>query len=187
MNISKWISSLFKRPASAQMVSVQFFDVAIGRAVSIPACELRPGCIQIRLQGSTDVVWADPSQLKQGEIQQPPFNDAMRADIKKIQMAFAEHRNLTVEEWEDGFRRDTHPDREIAMWLNAADVYRQFAWNEMRADRRDEIYGIIVACLTAAPDSVWHVIRHAALTKPEVEQIIQRYYGGEKVSDQAKG
>jgi hypothetical protein len=72
------------------MESLPFFDVALGRTVIIPASESRPGCVQIQLQGSNDVVWADSAQLERGEMRQPPFNDAMGADIKKVRVAFAE-------------------------------------------------------------------------------------------------
>jgi hypothetical protein len=52
--------------------------------------------------------------LRQGEIRHPPFDEELRAYIRDIQAAFAEHRDLSFEEWEDGFRRDAHREREIA-------------------------------------------------------------------------
>jgi hypothetical protein len=43
---------------------VPFLDVEGRRVVRIPASELRPGAIQVRLQGSDEVVWALPEQLR---------------------------------------------------------------------------------------------------------------------------
>jgi hypothetical protein len=95
---------------------VPFFDVENKRIVRIPASELRSGAIQVRLQGSNEVVWALPEQLRQSKVKHPEFDEGIRAYIRQIQAAFAEQRPISIEEWEDGFRRDANPEQEIALW-----------------------------------------------------------------------
>ena len=73
--------------------------------------------------------------------------------------AFAEHRPLSFEEWEDGFRRDANPVQEIAFWLHAADIYAKFTSGETDADRRNDVYRCIVTCMTTGPQAVWQVLR----------------------------
>jgi hypothetical protein len=63
--------------------------------------------------------------VERGRIVRIPASELRH--VRQIQAAFAEHRQLTFEEWEEGFRRDANPEREIAIWSHAADVYITFA------------------------------------------------------------
>src|SRR5438105_517510 len=115
MGLGNWFRRTFggRRPTPE---TVPFLDMESGRVVRIPAAELRPGTIQVRVQGIDELVWVLPDQVKQGEVKHPPFGEDIRAFIRQIQAAFVEHRQLSLEVWEDGFRRDAHPEREIALW-----------------------------------------------------------------------
>lgn len=138
---------------------------------------MRPGAIQVRPQATGGVVWALPEQLHQGEVQHPEFDEGIREYIRQIQAVFAEHRPLSFEEWEDGFRRDADPAREIAFWSHAADVYTAFAADESSPERRRDVYRCIVACMTTGPDTVWHVLRPEVLSRLEAEQVVKRFFG----------
>lgn len=175
---SKFKSLFIRPPASDDLVP--FYDVPSRRVVRIPPAELRPGCIQVRIQ-NIGVVWALPEQLQQGPIRHPPFDEELKAYIRDIQEAFAEHRAISAEEWEEGFRRDGHPEREIAGFSYAADIYRRFTKDDPSAARRRDIYRLLVACMTTSPEGVWHVVKFQALTRPEAQRIARRFYGGEKV------
>lgn len=114
MGLGRWLGNILGRgrPSSE---TVPFLDVASGRVVRIPAAELRPGVIRVRLEGTDEVVWALAKDLRPGEVCHPPFDEGTRAYIRQIQAAFAEHRPLSFDEWEIGFRRDSTPEREIAL------------------------------------------------------------------------
>jgi hypothetical protein len=58
--------------------------------------------------------------------------------IRKIRTTFLEHRSLTLEEWEHGFRCDWNPDPEIAIWSHAADVYAEFTRGVDSAAKRKD-------------------------------------------------
>jgi hypothetical protein len=156
---------------------VSFLDVENGRVVQIPASELLPGVVQVKLRGHEGLVWALPSQLKPGPIKHPEFDEGIREYIRQIQAAFAEHRPSSFEEWEDGFRRDTNPEREIALWSHAANVYTEFAGDEPSAERRGDVYLCISACLVAGPEDVWRVLRPEVLSRPEAQKVVDRFYG----------
>jgi hypothetical protein len=156
---------------------VPFLDAESGRVVQIPAAELRPGTVLMQIHGIDGLVWASPDKFKDGGIQHPPFGEGVLTYIRQIQEAFAEHRHLSLEEWEDGFRRDAKPEREIAMWSYAADVYTAFAGSEPSPERRKDVYRCIVACLTATPDTVWHIFKPALMTRAEAEEVVSRFYG----------
>jgi hypothetical protein len=155
---------------------VRFLDVETGSVVQIPALELRPGTIQVQMEG-IGLVWALPHQFKDGGVRHPPFDERVRAYIHQIHETFGEHRHLSFDEWEDGFRRDAKPEPEIALWSHAADVYTAFAGDEPSPERRKDVYRCIVACLTATPETVWHVLKTTVLSRGEAAQVVNRFYG----------
>jgi hypothetical protein len=155
---------------------VPFLDTETGRVVQIPASELRPGAVQIQMEG-IGLTWALPHQFKDGGVRHPLFDERAGAYIHQIHETFAEHRHLSFDEWEDGFRRDAKPEREIALWSHAADVYTALAGDEPSAERRKDVYRCIVACLTTTPDTVWYVLKPTVLGRGEAEQVVNRFYG----------
>jgi hypothetical protein len=176
MGLRNWLRRTFggRRPSQEM---VPFLDTEAGRVVRIPASELRPGAIQVRLQGSDEIVWALPEQLHQGEVKHAEFDEGVRDYIRQIQAAFAEHRPLSFEEWEEGFRRDADPGREIAIWSHAADIYTAFTVNEVSPERRRDVYRCIVTCMTTGPKGVWNVLRPEILSRAEAEQLVNRFFG----------
>jgi hypothetical protein len=174
------IRDSFKRLLSRHKPSVElvrFYDSENDRIIQIPASELAPGVIEARVVGIDGLVWIDSSNLQLGDIKHPPFADDVREYIRKTENTFKEHRDLSFDEWEEGFRRDVDPIQEIALWVHAADVYSAFADSEVAADRREDIYRCILACLTSSPDHVWHVLDLTALSRDEAAQVVNRYYG----------
>ena len=132
------------------------------------------------LNDTNGIVWVPPQQLKQGPIRHPPLDEEQRGYIREIQEVFAEHRPLSVEEWEEGFRRDLVPEREIAIFSHAAEVYQVFAANEESSERRQEIYRLLVACIVAPPDAIWRVAGELkVLSRAEAERIAKRFHNGQ--------
>lgn len=176
MGLSDWLQRTFGgRKRSAEMVP--FLDAEGGRVVRIPASELRPGVVQVRLQPSGEVVWALPDQPHESEVRHPEFDEGVREYIRRIQGAFAEHRPPSFEDWEDGFRRDADPAPDLAIWSHAADIYTAFAGTEPDADRRRDVYRCIVACMTTGPEAVWRVLGPEVLSRAEAEQVVNRFFG----------
>ncbi len=160
------------------METVQFYDMDSRKVVAIPVCELAPGAVRAQVEGVDGIVWLLPDKLKQAEIKHPPFDKGTQDHIRQIQAAFAEHRPLSFEEWEDGFRRDGNPVQEIAIWSHAADVYMAFASDESSADQRRDIYQCIVTCMCSSPDTIWHVLKQLeVLNRAEAEQVVNRFFG----------
>jgi hypothetical protein len=157
--------------------TVRFYDVDTGRVATIPASELAPGAVRARVEGIDGVVWLLPDKLRPGEIRHPPFDEATREYIRRIQAAFAEQRPLSFDEWEDGFRRDADPAREIAIWSHAAAVYAESTAGEPDAERRRDVYRCVVTCMVSGPDTVWHVLKPEVLTREEAGKVIDRFFG----------
>ena len=85
-----------------------------------------------------------------------PEEDAAVAKLKEIQKA---------------------APKNSAVWFHAADVYQTFAGLEPSLERRKNVYRVIVACMSAFPDTVWHVRKVSTMTRGEPEAIVGRFYG----------
>lgn len=159
--------------------TVAYYDAETQQLVRIPRSELRPGAVQVQIEGIDydGPVWVLPDQLEAGPIQHERFDEDVRDYIRRIQDVFAEHRSLSFEEWEDGFRRDRDPVREIALWSHAADVYAQCAEHEHDAERRRDIFLCIVTCMNTGPETVWDVLRPAVLDQADADRVITMFYG----------
>lgn len=157
---------------------VKFYDFSTQQLAEIPASELRPGCIEMRVEGIEGVVWGLAESLKAGPIRYAPFDEETRAVLREIRDTFSEHMNLSLEEWEDGFRRDKNPEREIALFVHGGKIYREFVSSDASTTLRKEIYGLIVACMSSSPESVWHVVTLDTLSRKQAEKIVSSFYGG---------
>lgn len=178
MGLGHWFRKRLrgKRPPDGM---VPFLDTQTKKVVRIPASELRPGTVKAQVQGIDEPVWVLPENLQPGEIRHPAFDEEVRDMLREIRSAFAEHYPLTLEEWEDGFRRDANPAREIALWSHAADIYTEFAADEPSPERRHDVYLCLTTCMVTGPDDVWHVLRPQVLTRTEAERVVARFYGRE--------
>ena len=175
LGILNWLRRILGGGVSSD--TVPFCDFDGGRVVRIPRSELASNAVQVQIQGIEGLVWVLPDELQPSPHQHEPFTEEIRDYLRYIQSAFAEHRDLTLEQWEDGFRRDANPEREIAMWSHAADVYAQFTDGESSADRRIDVYRCIVTCMTTSPDCVWDMFRPETLDQSEAEDIVNRFHG----------
>jgi hypothetical protein len=118
---------------------------------TVPSTELPPGLVRIHIKndGEFYAVQEVVTQLSEGSgFRHPPFSDAVRAIFSRLQRAFNDLMPMTVEEWEDGFRKDTHPWREIALWELWADGMVKFTGHITGADavskqKRRDIFGLL--------------------------------------------
>ena len=80
----------------------------------------------------------------------PVVHDSLTTEqvdkIKKIQRVFYEVNPSTLEETMDDFKRDQHPDNEIAIWLAMANAYEKFTNNHkgIGIDKKTEAYRLIL-------------------------------------------
>src|SRR5262249_39607264 len=90
----------------------------------VAADNVPKGYRPFHLRGVGDI-YAPPeffAELKGGDWQHPEFPEALRGILRRFEKVFACVLPDTVEEWEDKFRRDTHPWGEIAIWQRYADT-----------------------------------------------------------------
>ena len=154
---------------------VTVFDPKSQTYTKIPAVELAPGMVRAQLKGTDEIVWIDPSHLKQGEYRHPPFEGAAKEAIISIQNAFPEVYEKSYAFWEDGFRRDAHPAQEIGLWMHIADVFGKYA-DGKALDFRRELFSLLVGCSTADRKNIGAVFERGILSKAELDAVVGDFY-----------
>jgi len=160
------------------MSTVRFYDFENRRVIDIPAAELAPGSVKVQLNGSDEVVWMEARHLKptskpRHQSLSPELNEA----IRRIKDCFQEQNPMAFEEWEEGFRFDAHPEKEIAYWLRAAVVFRHHAQHETDPEIRAEIYSLVGCCLNANRENVLRIFDGKKLGPQKAQAIIESFYG----------
>ena len=112
--------------------TVRVYDSVTERVNTIPAAELAPGMVEAQVEG-VGRVWINSAQVEfEREYQHPPFESGLRDIIEReIQKPLAEVFPRTLEQWEDGFRRDTNPEKEIGVWCRIAARFVEFSESEV--------------------------------------------------------
>jgi hypothetical protein len=144
--------------------------------VEIPESELAPGMIRAQVEGHEGVVWIELGKLKQADYQHAPFIGDRRDKVATIQAVFPEVYDKSYEFWEDGFRRDANPDKEIGIWLHIAEVYSTFAPNRP-VEYRSELFQLVLACSNSGRDQIKIVFQPALISSNEVEEVVSTFYG----------
>lgn len=158
---------------------VEVYDLESGSITRIPARELAPGMVQAQIEGREGTVWIGASQATQSELRHPPFEADVREMIREIQTSIEEVYPLSFEEWEDGFRRDTNPRIEIAIWLHMARLYRKsIPEAHFDAEQRREIFQLLVACMNSSQEHVFHVFSPTTISREKAQIIVQEFYHG---------
>jgi hypothetical protein len=121
----KWFSNLFKRDDAKSEDTVRVYDPTTKTVTEMPASQLTPNMIQAQVEGLDGVHWIDAGELKMGERQAESFPEEVRDYLREIKSKLDEVYPMSLEEWEDGFLRDAHPEQEIALWLHVADIYNR--------------------------------------------------------------
>jgi hypothetical protein len=158
---------------------VPYLNIATGKTTWIPKAELSPGVVLVQIQGDKQPVYADAAQLKQGPFRHPPFENAERAAIQSLVTDLAEVYPRSYEQWEDGFRRDQTPAREIAGWIHLAAILmvmsERFAF---RLPEKKECFSILVACFTGPRDTVRDRSDPKLLSDEQINQAVKYFYEG---------
>jgi hypothetical protein len=154
--------------------TVRFYDSKTNCVSTIPARELAPGIILARVEGIEGEVFVEASQINSDRpLRHPPFDVEVRALLTTMWDALADVLHMTLEEWEHGFRKDTHPEREIAIWLNIVEAYQHFtAGRPLGLGQKKDIFAVIMNCFNVGVDIALLVTNCATLSKKRQRQIV---------------
>jgi hypothetical protein len=99
----------------------------------------------------------DPRKLRQGPIRHESLPPELLGLIKAVFDVIGPYLNMTLEQFEIGFMRDMHPDREIALWCRITKAWlayhEDFLGKETLPDEEERnLLGALVAISTGIDD-----------------------------------
>lgn len=129
-----------------------------------------------RLGASQQTEAIDPAKLKPGPIRHADLPPDLLKRATALEPVFADVYPTTHENWIEGFRRDAHPEREIAIWEQMAEAYTQFfkGRNVPIAYRR-EAFRLLLYRSGATPEDTLKQAKLKYLTEEEARRLLTLY------------
>lgn len=117
----------------------------------------------------------DPHKLQLSPIRHSQLPDDLIARVRALEAAFAEVYPSTYEEWIEGFQRDLHPEKEIAVWEHIAAGFTKFvAGRDLPLEARKEAFGILLA-RSGGTDEVTLYFKLKHLTLDDAKKLVSLY------------
>jgi hypothetical protein len=110
--------------------------------------------------------------LRPGPIQHESLPDALLETIHAIYKVFGPFLAMTLEEFELGFMRDTHPEGEVAVWLRIAHTWSSYheRFTDLKIQPVEE-EGKIIGALIAISTGI-HESKDLPVSETVAEQLI---------------
>jgi hypothetical protein len=101
--------------------------------------------------------YVDPSKLRLGPIRHKSLPLDLLEQIKAVYNVIGPYLSMTLEQFEIGFMRDMHPEREVALWCRIAKAWlayhEDFLGNEIQPnDAEQKLLGALIAISTGVND-----------------------------------
>ena len=158
------------------MDKVRVYDLDTTQITEIPAAELAPGMICVRMEGVGEV-WVSGEDIQQGDIQQE-LDSSVRAYLIEIKKGLDEVYFQSIEEWEEGFRRDSNPEKEIAIWLGLSQQYQKFvSGRSLSKEQKKDVFRIFLSCVNNGQQHALQAVALGALSKGEAQEALEFFVG----------
>ena len=98
----------------------------------------------------------DTATLKPGPIQHEQLSDEQLRRITHLHEILAEVDPSSLETWTDNFKRDMHPDKEIAVWERIAKAYTDYtSQRTLSLDaKRDVLQTLLLASMSSDEEDI---------------------------------
>ena len=174
---ARWARYNLAAKGGNMLKKVKVYDFETKEVITIPSAELAPGMVEAEVEG-VGRVWVDAKQATMdGGYRHEPFSEDIRDRLREIKEALDEVHPMTLQEWEDGFRKDTHPEKEIAIWLRLAERYKAFTEEkEFSQGQRREVFNVMLACtMSPGKELVLETVTLSAITREEALDAIEAF------------
>jgi hypothetical protein len=175
--IVQWLRSVFGlKPKAGQ---VPYYDIETETLCWIPKSELSRGVILVKMPSLDHPVYVEADKLKAGPVKHSELDPELRPWVEGIMHELADVRPLSYEEWEDGFRRDSNPAREIAGWHHLTAILKLLTErHSLTSNQRKECFRVLVACFTGGRDTVWERSGPVDLPPAVADEAIRYFFEG---------
>jgi hypothetical protein len=116
-----------------------------------------------------------PSELHKGPIRHPVLPDSFVDRIKAFKAILSDVDPTPLETAIDNFKRDSHPEDEIAIWERIANTYRLFLSHNAVGDPaiRKEVFAVLIGASMGSED--WSNIKQ--LNSDQINYLVANYRG----------
>lgn len=157
---------------------VRIYDPKSQQTTTIPAQELPLGMVEAQVEGTEGTVWMPSSALKPSDYQHPPFSEEIKQRLQKIKNDLDEVYPSSLEAWEDDFRRDRYPEKEIALWSHIGEVYQKLtSGKKLKLTKKKDYFRTLIACTAYPRDHVFGILKPKFISRREAEKAIALFYG----------
>jgi hypothetical protein len=106
-----------------------------------------------------------------------PLSEDLRDLLKRLQRVFAGVYPLSLEEWEEGFRRDAYHEEEMALWPHLADVFEHFTRSrQLDQEQKQDILRVALACMNKGKDHALLTTDPRTLSRKRVREIANYFF-----------
>ena len=106
----------------------------------------------------TEPEYIDPSQLRPGPIRHRTLSPDLLEQIKAVYDAIGKYLDMTLEQFEVGFMRDMHPEREVALWCCIAAAWQtyheKYLDDELQPDEEERKLLAALVAISSGVDDV---------------------------------
>ena len=156
---------------------VRVYDFETKRMSEIPAADLASDMMLANI-GGLGSAYVRSMQLKLGDYQHPPFQEGVRDYFRALKRDLDEIYPLTLEQWEDGFRRDRNPADQIAIWLRLAETYQVFAKRLPRTDEeKEDLFRLLLTGISVDRKTIFDVYKPTYISPAEAEEAVRMLVG----------
>jgi hypothetical protein len=142
-------------------------------AAMVAATFLVGGCDRAGTSTDPKTQWIDPNKLQPGPIRHASLTDEQLQRVRRVQKIFSEVAPSPIEKWEEDFKRDLSPERELSIWEGMATVYATFtASKTLSLDAKKEVFQVVLVRSGASEDEALKHLELKVLTEKDAREIM---------------
>ena len=152
---------------------VRVYDFKTKKITEIPAAELAPCMVLACIEGVGEV-YIEAAQSKRAASHKHPPLAEYREIFGMIKANVDEVFPKTLEEWEDGFRKDDNPYKEIQLWCYIANAYTACKQRfDLNPDQRRECFTITLSFFTNGRHNALETVSLDRISRPLAESLVE--------------
>jgi len=160
--------------------TLRVYDPDTRKVTTVPFDELVPGMTMVTVEGVEGTVWMVEEEVADSEFRHPPFFGERLEAVRSIMETLTDVLPKTIKEWEDGFRRDSDPDSEIAIWLHISSCYETIrVGTNFTLEEKKDCVNLMLHCSgiqSEESDRVLQMVDLNELPKVMAREIIDLFY-----------
>lgn len=163
-----------------ETIKVKVYDFKTKLVTEMPLDELAPGYVQAQIAGLEGEYFVNAEEIKK---RTTPIHGEFDAEKKKTMKylagVFREVLPKTPLEWENGFRCDQHPEKEIDLWLMMAKHYLHHTEERpVSIAAKKDYLNVILQTVTSGEEHVRALVKLNEISRSEMKRVMNRIKTG---------